>query len=152
MDEMIRRNRRLLSAVFLLASLLMIPSSGSAQRDAEADAKFKAFFAEFQQAAAHKDHAKLEHLMMSSFDYFQAQHVAHAVVFRHLDAEGGTQWINLQHSVQGSPKIVGQQYKHRPARLLQCRATHDLYHCVLAFQQDNVGDWRWKAMVMPHRY
>jgi len=148
---MIRRNRRLLSAVFLLASLLMTPSPGSAQQDPKDDGKFNAFFAEFQQAVAHKDHVKLEHLMMSSFDYFQAQHVAHSVVFRHLDAEGGTQWINLQQSVQGSPNVVVQEYKHRPARLLQCRATNSLYHCVLAFQQDNFRDWRWKAMVMPQR-
>jgi len=152
MDEMTRKNGRLFSAVFLLASLLMTPSSGSAKADPEADAKFKTFFAEFQRAVAHKDHAKLEHLMMSSFDYFQAQHVAHGVVLQHLDAQGGTQWINLQQSVQGSPSIVVQEYKHRPARLLQCRATSDLYHCVLAFQQDNLRDWRWKAMIMPHRH
>jgi hypothetical protein len=160
MDEMIPRNRQLLSAVFLVAWLLMTPSSGSAQHKgsgpaqhkADDDAKFKAFFAEFQQAVAKKDRATLEHLMMWSFDYFQAQHVAHAVVLGHLDAEGGTQWINLQQSVQGSPNVVLQEYKHRPARLLQCRATSSLYHCVLAFQQDNFRDWRWKAMVMPHRY
>ncbi|MFL6301136.1 MAG: hypothetical protein ACJ71N_11085 [Terriglobales bacterium] len=150
MDEMIRK--RLFSAMFLLASLLMTPSSGSAKGDPEADAKFNTFFAEFQQAVVHKDHAKLEHLMMSSFDYFQAQHVAHDVVLRHLDAQGGTQWINLQQSVQGNPNIVVQDYKHRPARLVQCRATSDLYHCVLAFQQDNFRDWRWKAMIMPHRH
>jgi hypothetical protein len=130
----------------------MPPTHGSAQQEPKTDDKFKAFFAGFQQAVAHKDRAKLEHLMMTSFDYFQAQHVAHGVVFHHLDAEGGTQWINLQQSVQGSPNVVIQEYKHRPARLLPCRATHDLYHCVLAFQQNNYGDWRWKAMVMPHRY
>ena len=149
---MIRTRRPLLSAVFLLASLLMAPSPGSAQRDPETDAGFNAFLADFQQAVAHKDHARLEHLMMPSFDYFQAQQVAHATVFHHLDAEGGTQWINLQQSVQGSPTVVVQDYKDRPARLLQCRATSNLYHCVLAFQQDNMQQWRWKAMVMPHRH
>src|SRR5258706_15503943 len=112
----------MISAVFLVAALLITPSSGSAKNDPE-DAKFNAFFAEFQQAVAHRDHAKLEHLMMPSFDYFQGQHVAHATVFHHLDAEAGTQWTNLQQSVQGSPTVVVQNYKNRPARLLQCRAT-----------------------------
>jgi hypothetical protein len=150
-DKMIRKSRQLLSAAFLVVWLLT-PSSGSGQPDPENDATFKVFFADFQQAVAHKDRARLEHLMTPSFDYFQAQHVAHAVVFQHLDAEGGTQWNNLQQSVQGSPTVVVQDYKRRPARLLPCRATSNLYHCLLAFQQDNTRHWRWKAMVMPHRY
>jgi len=146
------RDSRLISTLFLLAPLLLTPGAMPAQQSNDDNAKFQAFFAEFQQAVAQKDHAKLEHLMMPSFDYFQAQHVAHATVFHHLDAKGGTQWINLQQSVQGNPNVVVQEYKHRPARLLQCRATSDLYHCVLAFQQDNMRQWRWKAMAMTHRH
>ena len=149
---MMRRNARRLSIAFLLALTLIGPRLGSAQQPSTDDSQFKTFLADFQAAVSHKDRAKLEGMMKPSFDFFQAQHVPHATVFKHLDAEGGKQWANLQHAVQGHPIVVTKTYNNRPARVLQCTPTREIYHCYIVFQQDNTHQWRWKAMVMPQRH
>jgi hypothetical protein len=113
------------------------------------DTGFNSFFATFQSAVEQKDQAALSRMMAPSFDFFQARAVSHGQVFSHLDAENGKQWANLQHATHGS--IVQHPYDGRPAHMLQCTPTNDIYRCLVVFQQDAHHHWQWKGMVMPLR-
>jgi len=74
-----------------------VPSAQNSQQD------FDVFFAKFKLAAAQKDAATLTTSMMPDFNFILAQGVSASDVFKGLDANGGLQWTNLQHSVQGRP-------------------------------------------------
>lgn len=138
-DPMIRLHHfRFLAGALLLASALSWGQSD-----------FNPFFSEFQAAVARKDQAALSKMMSSHFDYFQARGVSHVTVFQQLDAEGGKQWANLQNAAKGGP--IEQTYDGKPARELQCTPTNTAYRCLIVFQQNSQGRWRWKGMIMPRK-
>lgn len=135
-------------AFFLLGLLLLRPAVLTAQNSQQ---DFEVFFAKFKLAVAQKDAATLTTLMMPDFNFIRAQGVSPSDVFKALDANGGLQWTNLQHSVQGKPSPYRVYESNTPTRVLQCTPTQIIYMCLIIFQQDTYHAWRWKGMIMPTR-
>ena len=135
-------------AFFLLGLLLLRPAMLTAQNPQQ---DFEVFFAKFKLAVAQKDAATLTTLMMPDFNFIRAQGVSPSDVFKGLDANGGLQWTNLQHSVQGKPSPYRVYESNIPTRVLQCTPTEIIYMCLVIFQQDTDHGWRWKGMIMPTR-
>ena len=130
----------------LTAFLLLAPALLSGQ-DAAQD--FDGFYSKFKTAVSQKDTSSLTRRMSPRFDFFQARNVAHADVFKQLDAEGGKQWANLQDAIKAQPSDFPEGYFGKPARALQCTPTNVAYRCLVIFTQDSQHHWRWKAMIMP---
>lgn len=135
-------------AFLLLGLLLLGPPMLTAQNPQQ---DFDVFFAKFKLAVAHKDAATLTTLMMPDFNFIRAQGVSPSDVFHGLNANGGLQWTNLKHSVQGKPSPYRFYESNAPTRVLQCTPTEIIYMCLVIFQQDTYHRWRWKGMVMPTR-
>ena len=135
-------------AFFLLGPLLLRPAMLTAQNPQQ---DFEVFFAKFKLAVAQKDAATLTTLMMPDFNFIRARGVSPSDVFKGLDANGGLQWTNLQHSVQGKPSPHRVYESNTPTRVLQCTPTEIIYMCLVIFQQDTYHRWRWKGMIMPTR-
>ena len=135
-------------AFFLLGLLLLRPAMLTAQNPQQ---DFEVFFAKFKLAVAQKDAATLTTLMMPDFNFIRAQGVSPSDVFKGLDDNGGLQWTNLQHSVQGKPRTYRVYESNIPTRVLQCTPTEIIYMCLVIFQQDTDHGWRWKGMIMPTR-
>jgi hypothetical protein len=132
----------------LLELLLLRPAALTAQNPQQ---DFEVFFAKFKLAVAQKNAATLTTLMMPDFNFIRAQGVSPADVFKGLDANGGLQWTNLQHSVQRKPSPYLDHESNTPTRVLQCTPTEIIYMCLVIFQQDAHHGWRWKGMIMPTR-
>jgi len=135
-------------AFFLLGMLLLRPAMLTAQNPQQ---DFEVFFAKFKLAAGQKDTATLTTLMMPDFNFIRAQGVSPSDVFQGLDANGGLQWTNLQHSLQGKPSPYHVHETNIPTLVLQCTPTEIIYRCLVIFQQDPYHRWRWKGMIMPTR-
>src|SRR5215469_6282123 len=129
-------------AFCLLGLLLLWPAVVTAQNPRQ---DFEVFFAKFKLAAAQKDAATLTTLMMPDFNFIRTQGVSPSDVFKGLDANGGLQWANLQHSVQAKPSPYPAHEPNAPTRVLQCTPTEIIYMCLVIFQQDTHHRWRWKG-------
>jgi hypothetical protein len=135
-------------AFFLLGVLLLRPAMLAAQNPQQ---DFEVFFTKFKVAVAQKDATTLTTLMTPDFNFIRAQGVSPSDVFQGLDANGGLQWTNLQHSVRGKPSPYRVDESNTPTRVLQCTPTEIIYMCLVIFQQDTYHRWRWKGMIMPTR-
>jgi len=135
-------------AFFLLGLLLLRPAMLTGQVPQQ---DFEVFFAKFKHAVGQKDAATLTTLMMPDFNFIRAQGVSPSDVFQGLDANGGRQWTNLQHSLQGKPSPYHVHESSPPTRVLQCTPAEIIYMCLVLFQQDTYHRWRWKGMIMPTR-
>jgi hypothetical protein len=134
---------------FCLLGLLLLRSAMLTAQNPQQD--FERFFAKFKLAVAQKDATTLTTLMMPDFNFIRAQGVSPSDVFKGLDANGGLQWTNLLHSVQGRPTPYRVHESNTPTRVLPCTPTEIIYMCLIIFQQDTHRRWRWKGMIMPTR-
>lgn len=136
------------SRFFVLMCLLLVAALLFGQSDIT---DFNKFFATFKAAAAAKDRSALVDMMATHFDYFQARDVDPETVFKQLGEENGKQWANLQQAVRNQPGELQGGYFGQPARAVRCIPTNDAYFCWVVFTQNEDGEWRWRAMVMPAR-
>ncbi len=135
------------AAAGVMLLLALTATSSWAQNSTQ---NFSAFYARFRTAVAHKDEAALKTMMDPHFAFLRAENVPPPVVFQALAADGGLQWANLQQAVRQQPAVYqGKDAAQVGTRILMCTPTQVIYNCLVVFNQDSQGRWKWKGMVQP---
>ncbi len=132
--------RRLLPLFLLI--VVAVPSV------AQNSAAFNSFYTKFQAAVASQDQGALTSLMSSSFDFMQSQNVAPADVFTGLSDNNGLQWTNLQETATRTPVNYPPGPSGRQRKVVQCMPTQIIYNCLVVFEKNSAGKWRWRGMTM----
>jgi hypothetical protein len=123
-------------------------SLGAYSQSSYSSSQFDSFFAKFKASVMGADTYTLQNLMSPSFDYLGESNASPTEVFKGLHSANG--WDNLQSAVQ-KKAFVEQDYKGKPSRVLRCTPDSSTNNCLVVFQTDSSGHWKWTAMVMPEK-
>jgi hypothetical protein len=134
------------ASLIVTVGLLML---SAVAQSAYSASQFDSFFAKFKSSVMGADTYTLQSLMSPSFDYLGSSNASPTEVFKGLHSANG--WDNLQSAVQ-KKAIVDQDYRGKPARVLRCTPDNPTNNCLVVFQTDSSGHWKWTAMVMPEKW